>query len=232
MQANDRLESAFAKREHEPFFRRKNPWPMEEIEIKRYTGKAAQPFLEEIAQLRIAVFREFPYLYDGTMSYEMEYLSEYFTPGKSLLVVARCGSRIVGVSTGLPLAEADEEFRKPISDAGADLNDVFYFGESVLLPEFRGRGIGHSFFDERESWAAECGFRSTGFCSVIREPDHPLMPADYRPHDSFWQKRGYTRQDGLIVRFPWKQIGEDTESPQELVYWLRNFDKYNLLQYM
>jgi GNAT superfamily N-acetyltransferase len=204
---------------------------MEEIEIARYTGNAAQPFLEEIARLRISVFREFPYLYDGTMSYEMDYLSEYFAHGKSLLVVAKCGSRIVGVSTGIPLAEADEEFRKPFSATGADVSEVFYFGESVLLPEFRGRGIGHRFFDERESWAAECGFRTTGFCSVIREPGHPLMPADYRPHDSFWQKRGYMRQGGMIVRFPWKQIGDDTESLQELAYWLRDLDNYDLLQY-
>jgi GNAT superfamily N-acetyltransferase len=201
---------------------------MEGIEITSYAGKAAQPFLEEIARLRITVFREFPYLYDGTMDYEMEYLSGYFAPERSLLVAAKSDSRIVGVSTGIPLADSDEKFRKPIADAGIDVRDVFYFGESVLLPEFRGRGIGHSFFDERESWAAECGFRTTGFCSVIRRQDHPLKPVDYRPHDSFWQKRGYRRLDGITVRFPWKQIGEDTESVQELVYWLRDQDNFYL----
>jgi GNAT superfamily N-acetyltransferase len=157
------------------------------------------------------------------MTYEMEYLGKYFASGKSLLVVAKSGSRIVGVSTGIPLAEADEDFRKPISDSGADISEVFYFGESVLLPKFRGRGLGHKFFDERESWAAQCGFRTTGFCSVIRQPNHPLRPEDYRSHDSFWLKRGYTRQDGMVVGFPWKQIGEDKESVQELVYWLRDF---------
>lgn len=195
---------------------------MEGIEIFTYTGAAAQPFIGEVARLRIAVFREFPYLYDGTVDYETGYLRSYFSTQESLLVVAKLGAEIVGVSTGIPLAETDEEFRNPVANAGIDPTCVFYFGESVLLPEFRGRGIGHRFFDKRESWATERGFTTTAFCSVIRQPDHPLKPSGYRPLDSFWQKRGYARDSGLIARFPWRQIGESRETTQELVFWLRN----------
>jgi GNAT superfamily N-acetyltransferase len=194
---------------------------MQEIVISTHTGEAARPFLNEIARLRIAVFREFPYLYDGSLDYEMDYLEEYVSSEKSLIVLAKRGSELVGASTGIPLAEADEDFRKPIEAAGIDVRDVFYFGESVLLPEFRGQGLGHRFFDEREKHAGNLGFRIAGFYSVIRADDHPLKPAGYRPHDAFWQKRGYALQDTMIARFPWKQLGEPQETLHELVFWLK-----------
>ena len=198
---------------------------MDEIRITTYTGKSSQPFLGEIARLRIAVFREFPYLYDGTQEYEMDYLEEYVSSERSLIVLAEYGDEIVGASTGIPLAEADEDFRKPVEASGLDARDVFYFGESVLMPEFRGRGIGHRFFDEREIHASDLGFRIAGFFSVLRPVDHPLKPADYRPHDFFWQKRGYAPQESVIARYPWKQVGETRESLQELVFWLRELSQ-------
>jgi GNAT superfamily N-acetyltransferase len=194
---------------------------MDDIRITTHTGKAARPFLNEIARLRITVFREFPYLYDGSLDYEMDYLEEYVSSENSLIVLANHGTEIVGASTGIPLAEADEDFRKPVEAAGFDCRKVFYFGESVLLPEFRGQGLGHQFFDEREKHAANLGFRSAGFFSVIRADNHPLKPAQYRPHDAFWKRRGYARHDAIIACFPWKQVGEPQEALHDLVFWLR-----------
>lgn len=195
---------------------------MQEIAISTLTGEAARPFLNDIARLRITVFREFPYLYEGSLEYEMDYLGDYISSGNSLIVLATCDGETIGASTGIPLGEADPDFRDPVETAGFDAREVFYFGESVLLPEFRGRGLGHRFFDERESHAAKCGFRRTGFFSVIRADDHPLKPSEYRPNDAFWKKRGYARQDAIIARFPWKQLGEPQETTHELVFWMRD----------
>ncbi len=194
---------------------------MDEIQISTHSGEAARPFLNEIARLRIAVFREFPYLYEGSLEYEMDYLEEYVSSERSLIVLAKCGADIIGVSTGIPLVEADEDFRKPVESAGIDARDVFYFGESVLIPDFRGQGIGHRFFDGREKHARDLGFRIAGFFSVIRAGDHPLKPSDYRSHDTFWKKRGYVRQDAMISLFPWKQLGDSQETAHKLVFWLR-----------
>lgn len=191
------------------------------IRITTHTGKSAQPFLGEIARLRIAIFREFPYLYEGSLKYEMEYLEEYVSSKSGLIVLAKRGAEVIGASTGIPLAGADEDFRKPVEAAGMVASDVFYFGESVLMPEFRGQGIGHRFFDEREIHAANHGFRSAGFFSVIRANDDPLKPADYRPHDVFWQKRGYSPQQSIIALFPWKQVGQTQGTLHELVFWHR-----------
>lgn len=194
---------------------------MQEITISTHTGEAARPFLTEIALLRIAVFREFPYLYEGSLEYEMQYLNDYLSSKNSLIVLATHGSGIIGASTGIPLVEADTDFREPVEAAGFDPCEVFYFGESVLLPEFRGRGLGHRFFDQRESHASNLGFQRTGFFSVIRADDHPLKPHGYRPLDTFWQNRGYARQHSIIARFPWKQLGEAQASLHKLVFWMR-----------
>ena len=41
------------------------------------SGPALEPWLDALGALRIRVFREYPYLYDGTLEYEREYLRTY-----------------------------------------------------------------------------------------------------------------------------------------------------------
>lgn len=193
-----------------------------EFEIRICRGGEVEAFLEDAARLRIAVFREFPYLYDGDEAAEREYLASYAASPGSVFVVALAAGAVVGVSTGLPLASADPSFRQPFEDAGLDPGGWFYFGESVLEPGWRGRGIGHRFFDAREARARELGFSRTCFCAVERSPHHPLRPADYRPLDRFWIKRGYRRRDGLQARFEWKQVDSNgAEVENLLTFWTR-----------
>lgn len=178
--------------------------------------------IDDLARLRIAVFREWPYLYDGDLDYEREYLETYVDSPSSVLVVAEDAGRVVGASTGVPLADEDEAFRAPYAAAGIDPDRVFYFGESVLLPEYRGRGIGHLFFDAREAHAAALGrFRWTSFCAVVRSGDDPRRPPGYRPLDAFWSARGYQRRADIVTTIAWKEIGEAVATDQPLVAWLR-----------
>lgn len=193
------------------------------FETYSYNGAAAQPFLYEIARLRITVFREFPYLYEGSHEYEMEYLSNYYSSEKSLLIIVKEGSRIVGISTACPLSEAGAEFQAPIAAAGFDCDRMLYFGESVVLPEFRGNGMGRRFFDLREEWARRWELPITGFCAVVREPGHPCEPAGYRSLEAFWSSRGYRRRDDADVQLAWSEVGNpDSRTEHRLAYWLRD----------
>lgn len=131
------------------------------IRIDVLRGSAMAPYLDEVARLRINVFREFPYLYDGDFDYEARYLQGYVGTPDSICVLARDGSRVVGASTGLPLADEDDSFQRPFLERGIPVHEVFYCAESVLLAEYRGRGLGHHFFDEREAHARALG-RSAG----------------------------------------------------------------------
>jgi GNAT superfamily N-acetyltransferase len=192
------------------------------IEIRRVTGKEVLGYLDDAARLRIGVFREFPYLYEGNVESEREYLGHYGECPRSVFVLAFGDGELVGVSTGLPLADADESFQAPFKEAGMDPAEWFYCGESVLDKAWRGKGIGHRFFDEREGHARELGLEKTCFCSVIRPKDHPLCPPDYRSNDVFWTKRGYVKRPELCARFAWKQVDSgDEEVANELVFWTR-----------
>lgn len=192
------------------------------LEIQCVVGGAVVPILDAVADLRIAVFREFPYLYDGERDYEREYLKVYAEVERSVIVLALDEGRVVGASTALPMEDTDAGFRKPFEQAGYPIGEVFYFGESVLLPEYRGRGIGKAFFDGREAHAMALGFQWTTFCAVERAPDDPRRPSGYRPLDGFWRGRGYRFHPELSAVFPWKEIGQG-KSSNILRFWLRNW---------
>ena len=51
------------------------------IQTRILTGDAVAGVLDDLARLRIAVFRDWPYLYDGDVDYERDYLTAYQSPG-------------------------------------------------------------------------------------------------------------------------------------------------------
>lgn len=192
------------------------------MQIETVHGQAVTPYVADLARLRIEVFRAFPYLYEGSEDYEASYLRTYAQSPESLFVLALDGRRIVGASTGVPMTDAAAEFRAPFADAGIDPAGVFYFGESVLLPQYRGRGLGARFFEEREAYARRLGrFDWCAFCAVERPKDHPLRPADYMPLDDFWGKRGYEHRPDLRTVLEWQDIGEAGESGKPMSFWLK-----------
>lgn len=191
------------------------------LTIEALNGAAALPYMGDLAALRIEVFREFPYLYEGTLEYEHRYLKSYAEHARSVIVLARDGERVVGASTAMPLTEHGENMAPVLAKAGFDPERIYYFGESVLRASYRGRGTGHAFFDHREAAARRHGFDITAFCAVIRPDDHPLRPADYVPHDAFWKKRGYTKRDDIVASFAWRDLGETAETDKPMVFWVK-----------
>ncbi|MDP3549348.1 MAG: GNAT family N-acetyltransferase [Novosphingobium sp.] len=193
------------------------------ISVRPLTGDEIAAALGDLAQLRITVFAAWPYLYDGDAAYEAEYLAEYASAPEAVLVAAFDGARIVGAATAAPMMHQKAEFRSPFDARGIDTSRLFYFGESVLLPEYRGAGIGHAFFDHREAQAQACGANAACFAAVMRAADHPARPADYTPLDPFWTKRGYAPVQGLMTELAWKEHGDDAERMNTMQYWLRQW---------
>jgi GNAT superfamily N-acetyltransferase len=194
---------------------------MTELSVEVHLGRAIETVLTDLAQLRITVFREFPYLYEGNLDYEAKYLRSYAASTESVVVVVREGSNIVGASTAMPLSQHSDAVAPPLERAGYAASEIYYLGESVLLPAFRGRGVGHRFFDEREAAARRFGYRYTSFCAVVRPDDHPLRPKGYLPHDAFWQKRGYCKRPDIIAQFAWLDLGEREETQKPMTFWLK-----------
>jgi GNAT superfamily N-acetyltransferase len=192
------------------------------IDVRSVTGDEIRAVLPDLARLRIAVFRDWPYLYDGTLEYEEHYLEKIAQAKGAVCVIARDGDLIVGASTAAPMVEHADEFGEPFRNAGYDISKIFYCGESVLLKSHRGHGLGHIFFEKREEQAAKLGgFTHSTFCRVIRPDDHPLKPKDYIPLDTFWNKRGYAPVPGLTATYSWKDIDQKDETVHHMQFWMK-----------
>ena len=192
------------------------------MQIEVIHGEAVTPYIADLARLRTTVFRAFPYLYEGSEDYEAAYLSTYAQSPESLFVLALDGGTIVGASTGVPMTDASDVFKAPFMQAGIDPARVFYFGESVLLAEYRGHGLGVRFFAEREAYARRLGrFDWCAFCAVERPEEHPLRPAGYAPLDAFWGRRGYVHRADLRTMLAWQDIGEAEETEKPMSFWLK-----------
>ncbi|REA62307.1 GNAT family N-acetyltransferase [Dyadobacter luteus] len=194
----------------------------ENLTFIRKTGSEIESVFDDLAALRIAVFHDFPYLYEGSVAYEKEYLKIYSNSKDAFLFAVYDGDKMVGATTCIPLTDETDEVKKPFIDAGSDVSKIFYFGESILLHEYRGLGLGHRFFDERESHAKSFdSYSLTCFCSVDRADNHPAKPTDYRPNDLFWIKRGYQKEPSLVSYMQWLDIGDNEETLKKMVFWVR-----------
>lgn len=191
------------------------------ISVERLRGAELERALDALSTLRIEVFRAYPYLYEGSLAYEQEYLRGFAASPESALVVARDDRQIVGASTAMPLVAHADEVVPPLRAAGFDPTRVYYFGESVLRASHRGHGIGHRFFDLREQAAREHGYTITAFCAVERAHDDPRRPSDHRALDPFWQGRGYQKRPEIVATFRWRDLGDAVESDKRMVFWIK-----------
>jgi GNAT superfamily N-acetyltransferase len=193
------------------------------LRIDTLQGEAVLPLLADLAWLRIAVFREYPYLYQGDTAYEETYLRTCVESPRAAVVVASNDGHVIGASTCLPLTDETDNVIAPFRARGWDPARFFYFGESVLLPAWRGRGLGVAFFNAREAHArivSDCDFAT--FCGVRRPVDHSSRPASWVPLDAFWRKRGYTPIVGLSCQMSWRELGAEAETSHDLDFWMRS----------
>ena len=199
----------------------KNGTFMSAIDIVPLKGPLPKQHLKDLAQLRISIFRDYPFLYDGSLAYEEKYLEPYMKSENFLLVLVFDGKKIVGASTALPLAEEHQEFQAPFIEKQLNPKEYCYFGESMLEPEYRGQGISKKFFLERENHAKSLGLPSTCFCSISRPLDHPKRPKNFYTLNEFWKKQGYKENFSLIANCSYKELGDVEETIKPLHFWIK-----------
>jgi hypothetical protein len=175
--------------------------------------------VHDVARLRMEVFKEHPYLYDGSLEYEMEYLGPFAASQSSMLVIAKLGDKIIGCITGTPLCEAGSDCQMPFTKAGTSTDSIFYLGEIVLLKEFRVQGIGAKMYVLFEKYVRDQKkFDQIAMCEVVREEKH-----DYFKLDTFWSKRQFVKYPKLTTQFAWKELGKEEKIFHTMVYWIKKF---------
>lgn len=192
-------------------------------------GRELENYLDILAELRLEVFKDFPYLYEGDKNYEYNYLSTYIDSPKSLVTLVKSKGRVIAATTCLPLSDEISEIRQPYELAGYDTEKVFYFGESIVLPEFRGNKIGSEFFRVREEHTKE--YLPDGdwmsFCAVHRESNHPLRSDSYKDLNSYWQRKGFSKNENIKIQLKWKDLDKDHSDKKTLYAWLKPIPKAN-----
>lgn len=189
----------------------------------RKTGRQILEVAHDFALLRIAVFKEFPYLYAGDMEYELEYIQTYAQSENAFLFAIYHNDKMVGAATGIPMEEEMEDVKQPFVESGYPISEIFYFGESILLPDYRGMGFGHLFFEEREKYARNFpSIRTVCFCAVQRPENHPLKPAIVFKKNDFWQKKGFTERPELVCELEWKDLNQEKCDFKKLTFWTKS----------
>jgi hypothetical protein len=193
------------------------------IGVSAYTGKDAMPHLPVLARLCTVVFREWPHLYDGDGSYDADHLRSLADSAGTMLLVAYDGAEPIGASTCLPLQDATHNVQAPFRTRGWPLSNFFYLAESVILPPYRGRGTGATFFAMRETHAiriSNCDFAC--FCTIVRPQGHPAYGSSTRSLEGFWRRQGYLPVSGLFCHMMWREIGGTSDSELTLQFWVKS----------
>ena len=194
------------------------------VRVEPLAGEALARGLPALARLRIAVFRDWPYLYDGTLDHEQTYLAKLAAAPGAVIVAACDGDEIVGCATAAPLAEVEGEFAAPFWRAkGYDIATHLLLrgvraaaGLSrpgprprLLRPARGARPRARRLRRTRRSapWCARttirCGRPTTCRSSVLEQ-------ARLRQGSTAWS-----------ARFAWKDIDQPAETAKPMQFWMK-----------
>lgn len=196
---------------------------MTDIHVRSFTGSGLKPYLHSIAKLRAEVFKDYPYFEDPDIDRETNYLRKLFSCKETIGVLIFDNTTLVGVSLGCPLSVEEPALHRPFKERRLDIDSYFYFGDSALLKHYRGRGIGHHFFDAREAHVAHFKkFKHICFCVPDCPETDPKRPKDYVPLVDFWRKRGYMHHPEMKCFLSWKKIDEPHSSEIQMSFWIKD----------
>lgn len=189
------------------------------ISIKALSGSQARQYWQEIANLRIGMFREFPYLYEGSLEYEKPYLETYFKSENSAILLVFDENEVVGFSSAIPLSEEMPEIQAPFIAQNLNTEKYLYIGEVMLLPEYRGRGMLRKFLQYQENFALGKGCEYTVFMTVWRPQNHPSIPVGYKHLEPVWEHFSYKRMEGMGIEMHWQQVDTHKKERNTLEVW-------------
>lgn len=194
----------------------------ESIQIVEFSDeKTSQFVLTNISRLRIEIFSEYPYLYDGDEESEREYLEKFYEMKDSLAIGAFDKENSIGGATAYPLVYESENLTQSFLDHGRALKDYFCIGEILLKKEYRNQGLGSRMCSKIEAFARNKGFPNICFFEIDRGPEDPKRPLDYQKLDPYWERQGYRKHTELVGFIPYKELGDSFESPKKMIFWIK-----------
>lgn len=196
-----------------------------DLTLKIFSGPEAKKYINEIAHMRISIFKEFPYLYEGSIEYERGYLETYFQSQESVISLLFEKENVVGYASAIPLEQEFAEIQKSFIDAGLNVKEYLYVGELMLQKPQQGLGFFNHWKNFGMQLAKDRGFKYWTGMTVDRPENHPLKPAGYIPLDTLWKRCGAIKDERLKATIPWKQIDTQKEEVNTLSFWIVDLAK-------
>lgn len=200
-------------------------WESEKVSLRVFNGEEARKYWRQIASLRIEMFKEFPYLYEGAFEYEKEYLETYFKSKNSRILLAFDKEEVIGFSNNIPVFEELEEIQRAFQEQQINPEKYLYIGEVMIKPLYRGQGLLRKFLEYHENFAAKYAYDHLVFMTVKRPAHHPYKPENYRSLEPIWEHFGYHQHPDLDIRIRWKQIDSSQDEDNHLAVWCKSVGK-------
>jgi GNAT superfamily N-acetyltransferase len=196
---------------------------MTDIHVRSFTGSGLKPYIHSVAKLRMEVFKDYPYFEDPDLNREMHYLKKISSHKETIGVLIFDNTTLVGVSLGYPLNIEEASLQRPLKERHFNIDSYFYFDDSALLKQYRGRGIGHHFFDAREAHVAQYKkYKHICFCAPNHPDPDPSRPKDFIPLVDFWRKRGYVHHPEIQCTLSWKKVEEPHPTEKTMSFWIKD----------
>lgn len=188
------------------------------------SGTAIADALDDLATLRLAIFPEYPYLYQGTREDELTYLATYAEAPDACAILAYDGLTVIGAATGMPLVHEGAQMLDVFAGTTFPLDGVYYIGELLFRPAYRNCGLGQKLLARLEHYIQSLACYSKLTCSTVERPeDHPLRPHGYIPITRFLARTGFARLSGVTTSFIWRETdGVKRDHPMQ--FWIKNLD--------
>ena len=194
---------------------------VKEITEQLLTGAAIVDALDDLATLRLDIFREYPYLYEGRREDELNYLGTYAKTPNACVILAYDGSAVIGAATGMPLIQEDAQLRDAFAGTALPLNEIYYVGELLFRPAYRNSGLGRKLLARLEGQIRSLGsYRELTCATVVRPEAHPLRPRDYIPITQFLARTGFVRLSGVTTSFIWRET-DRVKRDHPMQFWIK-----------
>jgi GNAT superfamily N-acetyltransferase len=185
------------------------------------TGSAVADSLADLASLRILIFQEFPYLYDGRREDELRYLKLYAEAPEAFVIIVTDSGKVVGAATGIPLRHEHQGLIVPFVGSAYSVDEIYYVGELLLYPAYRNQGLGLRLVTQIEDQVRSLGtYRYLTCATVVRSDDHPRRPTQNLPIDRFLARTGFRPLPGMTTEFSWRENDGVTRT-HPMKFWIK-----------
>lgn len=182
-------------------------------QIKVAKGHEVAQHINEFGQLRLDYFRGYPYFYDGDHVFEREYLQNYASNPKTLLILSQNGALM-----GCPLRDMSNHY-KPFLHSKMPIEEMYYLGEFVFEPGTEREELQVEMYQKFEEEVRKMGYSQIALYEIATEENDSREPKGYVSIEKLWEKMGFIKQSGIVLEVYWEEQG--VEKLHHLVGWIK-----------